>query len=108
MKHHTDSDTPRPEDQGITPSSGNVFLDLGFDPEEAADLALRAELMFAIGQYIEAKGWTQAEAARRMGTTQPRVSDLMRSKGDRFSVDALRTLAAKAGRRVHVTLSEAA
>lgn len=49
--------------------SGNVFLDLGFDPAEAKIMALRAEVMIRIEQHLKAQGWTQAEAAKRLGIT---------------------------------------
>ncbi|MBI4754085.1 MAG: XRE family transcriptional regulator [Betaproteobacteria bacterium] len=49
-------------------------------------------------------GWTQAEAARRCGVSQPRVNDLLRGRISRFSLDALVNIAAALGRRVHVEL----
>ena len=52
----------RYDDNRITESSGNVFLDLGFPPEEAALLAMRADLMAKLRLTIDEKGWTQAEA----------------------------------------------
>jgi predicted XRE-type DNA-binding protein len=54
------------DDMRITRSSGNVFLDLGFPPEEAAILAMRAELMARLRLLIEERGWTQTEAAERL------------------------------------------
>lgn len=62
----------------IVRGSGNVFLDLGFGPEEAENLQLRSRLTIELGRYIEAEGITQAEAAERFGVSQPRVSDLGR------------------------------
>jgi predicted XRE-type DNA-binding protein len=78
-------------------SSGNVFLDLGFSPEEAVVLAMRADLMARMRLHIERQGWTQGEAATALGISQSRVSDLVRGKWSKFSVDTLLTLAAKAG-----------
>lgn len=86
--------------------SGNVFADLGFPPEEAHNLALRAELMSRIRRA--AKGLTQAEAARRFGVTQPRINDLLRGKIDKFSLDALVNMLGKAGLRVDVQVRKAA
>ena len=77
--------------------SGNVFLDLGFDPAEAKVMALRAEVMLRLEQHLQTKGWTQSEAARRLGISQPRVSRLIRGKWQDFSLDMLLTLAARAG-----------
>ena len=69
------------KDDRITPSSGNVFVDLGFDEAEARVMALRAELMVRLSQELKAKGWTQAQAAKRLGVTQPRVSKLNKGRG---------------------------
>jgi predicted XRE-type DNA-binding protein len=89
----------------ITKSSGNVFTDLGFAPDEVAVLTLRAELMVALRKLIAAKGWTQAQAAEELGVTQSRVSDLVRGKHEKFSLDVLVTLAARAGRTVKLRLA---
>ena len=86
--------------------SGNIFSDLGFPPEEAHNLLLRAELVLRIRQV--AKGLTQAEAARRFGVTQPRINDLLRGKIDKFSLDALVNMLGKAGLRVEVQVRKAA
>lgn len=88
---------PRWSDTRITRGSGNVFIDLGFDPAEAEIMALRAEVMIRIEQHLKAQGWTQLEAARRLGITQPRVSKLIRGVWQDFSLDMLLTLAARAG-----------
>jgi len=88
----------------IAESCGNVFLDLGFPPDEAALLALRAELMAELRLLIRDQGWTQAEAAQRLDISQSRVSDLVRGKWDKFSLDMLITLAVRAGKRVELRL----
>jgi predicted XRE-type DNA-binding protein len=89
----------------IVKSSGNVFADLGFPPDEVAVLTLRAELMATLRKLIEANGWTQAQAAEELGVTQSRVSDLVRGKHDKFSLDMLVTLAARAGRTVKLKIA---
>lgn len=89
----------------ITESSGNVFVDLGFDPAEAAILQMRAELMTDLREFIRSSGMTQMEAAQRLGVGQSRVSDLMRGKWDRFSLEMLITLEARAGRKVKLDLA---
>ena len=53
-----------------TKSSGNVFLDLGFDPAEAAVLQLRSNLMSDLRLYIEKQKLTQSESAKRLGIAQ--------------------------------------
>jgi phage-related protein/predicted XRE-type DNA-binding protein len=94
MSRKTD---PRFSDTRRIKGSGNVFIDLGFDPAEAKIMALRAEVMIRMEQYLKAQGWTQAEAARRLGITQPRVSRLIKGRWQDFSLDMLLTLAARAG-----------
>lgn len=89
--------TRRWKDDRITPSSGNVFVDLGFDEAEARVMALRAELMLRLAQELKTKGWTQAQAAKRLGVTQPRVSKLSKGAWQEFSLDMLLTLAGRAG-----------
>lgn len=88
----------------ITKSSGNVFLDMGFAPGEAAVLALRADLMGRLRLLMQEEGWTQQQAAEHFGIAQSRVSDLVRGKWDKFSLDMLITLAARAGRTVELSL----
>jgi predicted XRE-type DNA-binding protein len=73
----------------VTASSGNVFRDLGFAREEAEHLTVRADLLIQLQKTIAAKGVRQAEAAKILGVTQPRVSDLLRGRIDLFSTDAL-------------------
>ncbi len=86
----------------IVKSSGNVFADLGFSPEEAAILRMRADLMAKLRKVIKARKLTQTEAARLLGVSQSRVSDLVRGKWEKFSLEMLITLATRAGLRVHI------
>lgn len=81
-------------------SSGNVFADLGFEPGEAAILQMRAKLMHDLGMRIESSGMTQMEAAQRLGIAQSRVSDLVRGKWEKFSLEMLITLEGRMGRQV--------
>ena len=85
--------------------SGNVFLDLGFEPAEAAVLQMRANLMSDLRSYIEKEGLSQADAAKRLGIAQSRVSDLVRGKWEKFSLEMLITLEARLGRTVRVELA---
>lgn len=85
-------------------SSGNVYRDLGFPPEEAANLQARSDLMIQLTRILEARSLTQAAAAKLLGVTQPRVSDLMRGKIERFSIDNLVELLSRAGFRVTFVL----
>ena len=89
----------------VTDSCGNVFIDLGFSPEEATILAMRAQLMGELRIKIRDMGWTQAEAAQVLGVSQSRVSDLIRGKFEKFSLDMLITLATRAGKKVELKLA---
>jgi predicted XRE-type DNA-binding protein len=88
----------------VTPSSGNVFEDLGFSKEEAENLRVRSILMGNLRFIIEEEALTQAQAAKLFGVTQPRVSDLVRGKIELFSIDALVNMLAAAGRHVNVSI----
>lgn len=92
--------------EDIVHSTGNVFIDLGYSPDEAAILQMRADLMADLRKWIKAKRLTQAKAAEILGISQSRVSDLIRGKWERFSLEMLITLATRAG--MHVTLRKAA
>lgn len=81
-------------------TSDNIFLDLGFEPAEAAVLQMRANLMNDLRLYIEAERLTQAEAAKRLGIAQSRVSDLVRGKWEKFSLEMLVMLEARLGVRL--------
>ncbi len=89
----------------IQPTTGNVFTDLGFSEDEAQNLRIRSDLMIELTQLIEAKGLTQTAAAKLLWVTQPRVSDLVRGKIDRFSVDSLIEMLGHAGARVSFVVS---
>ena len=86
-------------------AGNNIFIDLGFEPAEAAVLQMRATLMSDLRAYIDNEGLTQAEAAERLGIAQSRVSDLVRSKWDKFSLEMLITLEARLGRTVSLELA---
>ena len=89
----------------ITESSGNVFVDLGFEPAEAAILQMRAELMNDLRRYLESSGMTKSQAAKKLRIAQGRVSDLMRGKWEKFSLEMLITLEARVGRKVTLELA---
>ncbi|MCD9029403.1 helix-turn-helix domain-containing protein [Luteimonas sp. BDR2-5] len=93
------------DESRITASSGNVFTDLGFNDAEAQVLALRADLMAQVEQTIKARRLTQVSAAKVLGVSQSRVSDLTRGKVEKFSLDMLVTFAAKLGKPAKIELA---
>ena len=88
----------------ITPSTGNVFRDLGFRREEAEHLLVRADLMIEIQKIIASRRLNQKAVARILRVSQPRVSDLLRGRIDLFSTDALIDLLGRLGARVRLTV----
>jgi predicted XRE-type DNA-binding protein len=88
----------------VTPSTGNVFRDLGFSEEEAAHLLVRSDLMIQVQKLIAARRLTQQQVAKVLRVTQPRVSDLLRGRIDLFSTDTLLDMLGRLGVRVRFVL----
>jgi len=86
-------------------SCGNVFADLGFDEQEAANLKLRSQLMIEVGKDLMEKKLTQQAAAKVLGISQPRVSDLKRGKVDKFTIDMLVNFLTKLGHNVTLRIA---
>jgi predicted XRE-type DNA-binding protein len=91
---------PRRSSLKVTPSTGNVFHDLGFSADEAEHLLIRSDLLIQLQKAIVSRGLTQAKAAKVLRVTQPRVSDALRGRIDLFSTDSLIDMLARLG--VHV------
>ena len=89
----------------IVKGGRNVFLDLGFSPHEATVMLLRCELAEGLRRWMERGRLTQAQAARRLGVSQPRISEIARNKVDKLSLDYLVGLCSKAGVTVKVKLA---
>jgi len=88
----------------MTRSSGNVFRDVGFAPGEAEHLLVRADLMIKVQKLIDSKQLSQAELAKSLRISRPRVSDLLRGRIDLFSTDTLIDILARLGVRVRLVL----
>ena len=89
-----------------TPSDGNIFADLNLP--DAENLKLRSELMIAIRKWVKDTGLTQAEAAKRLNTTQPIVNDILRGRYEKFTIDRLVKMLDAAGLHISVSVSKAA
>lgn len=89
----------------LTPEDGNVFEDLGFSPLEANKLKIKAELMCQVSAWIQNQSLTQNEASKRLQVTRPRVSDVMRGRIEKFTIDALVDMLEKTGKHVTVKVS---
>ncbi len=95
-------------DTKITESSGDIFEDIGFSSGKAEILDIKSNLMSEIESYINDNNLTQEQAASQMGVSRPRISDVVRGKIDKFTIDALIGMLAKVGRHVVVTVGKAA
>jgi predicted XRE-type DNA-binding protein len=91
----------------LAKSSGNVFADLGFPPDEVTLLTMQSELIVQLRRLIERKGWTEARAAAELGVSRPRIRALARGKLDAFSLEMLLLLATRAGLRPKLALQPA-
>lgn len=90
--------------ENITKSSGNVFADLGFAEQEAANLKVRAELMATLETWIHDNRLKQKDAARLFKINQSRVSDLVNGKIDKFSIDTLVNMLALTDQTVEINI----
>lgn len=86
----------------------SVWDALESDPVVAANLAMRSELLRALYKRVGSWRLTQAEAARRLDITQPRLNDLLRGRISKFSLDALVNLAKRADITVQLKIRDAA
>ena len=86
----------------IIKGQDNIFEDLGFEAAEATNLKIRADLILDLQKYIKQQKWTQQEAANFFNETQPRTSNLMSGKIERFSIDKLVQMIAKTGMQIKV------
>lgn len=83
-------------------SSGNVFVDIGFTPAEAAELTAKSKLINAIGETIKLRKLTQAEAARRCRTDQPTLSKVLRGRTESVTIDRLTLWLMALGRTIEI------
>ena len=100
----------------VTPVGGNIFADFGFEPKEAArllaetdraiseKLAIKESLMTELAVWIDAKKLKHAEAAKILGVTRPRVSDVVNKKAIKFTIDALVDMVARTGKHVQLSV----
>jgi predicted XRE-type DNA-binding protein len=89
----------------ITSENGNVFEDLGFSSQEASKLKIKAQLMCQLSEWIKEKQLKQEEASHLLHVTRPRVSDIMRGKAGKFTIDALVDMIERTGKHVTVQVS---
>jgi predicted XRE-type DNA-binding protein len=99
-----------------TPAGGNVFADLGFEPQQAEalqrqskriiseKLAIKESLMTELSLWIDENNLKQVQAAQILGVTRPRVSDVIHKKTVKFTIDALVDMLARTGKRVRFSV----
>lgn len=88
-----------------TRSSGNLFADAGFPPDEADVFALHSGLSIEIARIARDRGLTQVAAARLFGVSQPRLNSVLRGRTERVSIDALVRMLSKGGYQVRFAVS---
>ena len=88
----------------VTPSSGNVFRDLGFSEGEAEHLVIRADLLIQIQKVATGRRLKQAQLAKLLQVSQPRVSDLLRGRLHLFSIETLIDLLGRLGVQVRLVV----
>jgi len=86
----------------------NVWDAIEDTPAQAENMKLRSTLMMALKDHITRSGLSQSEAAKLLGVTQPRISDLMRGKIELFGLDTLVNMVGAAGLHVEMRVSSAA
>ncbi len=86
----------------------NVWDDIEDNPATRENLKLRSELMVTLTRHIKRNGLTQSQAAKLLGVTQPRISNLMHGKINSFGLDLLVRMAATAGLRARMKIEKAA
>jgi predicted XRE-type DNA-binding protein len=84
----------------------NVWFALEANEADAINMTMRSDLMTSIERSVAAWNLSQAEAAKRLGITRPRLNDLLRGKISKFSLDTLTTLAMKAGLTVKMSVKK--
>ncbi|MGA2590463.1 MAG: helix-turn-helix transcriptional regulator [Bryobacteraceae bacterium] len=90
------------ESPAVTPGSGNVFADLGI--ADAEERQTKVRLALAINQILDQRRLTQAEAARRLGVNQPKISALSNYRLEGFSVERLMHYLNALGRDVEIVI----
>ncbi|HEX9200787.1 MAG TPA: XRE family transcriptional regulator [Acidobacteriaceae bacterium] len=78
------------------------------NPAETQNMKLRSAMMTALCDYIKPEGLTQKQAAKKLGVTQPRISDLVRGRIDLVAIDSLVKMLALAGLRIEINIGKAA
>ena len=86
----------------------NVFDALEIDPAAAENLKIRSKLMNELARYVDHRDLTQSQAAELFEVSQPRISDLVRGKIDKFTIDMLVNMLARVGKHVKVKVSKVA
>jgi len=89
----------------ITSKDGNIFEDLGFEPQEASKLKIKTQLMCQISEWIKSEQLKQEDASQILHVTRPRVSDVLRGKSGKFTIDALVDMLERIGKHVTVQVN---
>jgi predicted XRE-type DNA-binding protein len=89
----------------VTQGSGDIFADLGFAAQTAANLRIKAELMLTLRKLMQANGWSIAQTAVALGTSELMIQSLKSGHIAEFSIDQLIEMIAYAGLDVTVSVA---
>jgi predicted XRE-type DNA-binding protein len=101
----------------VTKPGANLFLELGFTPDEAKRLQaasrkqindtrlLKLQLMEELSVWIAKHHLKQAEAAEILMVSRPRVSDVVNKKTAKFTIDTLVEMLCRVGKPVKLAIS---
>jgi predicted XRE-type DNA-binding protein len=87
----------------VETGTGNVFSDLGY--ADAGERTLKVELALEVNRVLKERKLTQAKAAELLGIVQPHVSDLVRYRLNRFSVERLMQFLTQLGKDVEIRIA---
>jgi predicted XRE-type DNA-binding protein len=88
----------------IEKSSGNVYADLGM--ADADEMLVKAKLASKIGEILDARGWSQMEAAEVLGLSQPKLSNMLRGHFRGISEVKMMDCLTRLGRDVRIVIGK--
>jgi predicted XRE-type DNA-binding protein len=91
----------------VIPQGGpsNIFAELGFAPQEAENLKIRAELMLSLRRLIQGREWSCGQAAEYLGESVVVIESLLRGEIEAFTIEQLIMMLTCGGMQVRVEVS---
>jgi predicted XRE-type DNA-binding protein len=95
---------PRKQNKPGHITKGNIFDDLGFSPNEAATLKIKAKILDAVLDRIHQRQYTQAQLAEILSDYQPNISNLLNGKISTMSIEKLLQYATRLNLDAHISM----